>query len=85
MSTSNATAKLSNVVRFVVLRMTLPAGEATVCKRKKGYISFLKEENASKMAKRLASKNPGARFYVAGTTEGHFLPAAATLQSTTYQ
>jgi hypothetical protein len=77
-------SKLSTVARFLVLRMTLPAGEAVVVKRKKGYISFLNEENACKMAKRLAAKTPGARFYVAVTTEGHFLPSAVTLQSTTY-
>lgn len=77
-------SQLSNVVRFMVVRCTLPAGEAEVVRRKKGYISFLQEENANKMAKRLAEKNPGSRFYVAILARGHFLPATPTLTSRNY-
>ncbi len=77
-------AKLSSVVRYFVLSMVPPAGEATVVKRKKGYISFLHAENAEKLAIRMATKNPGTRFYVTESLSGHFLPAAVTLQSTNY-
>ncbi len=77
-------SQLSSVVRFLVISCTPPAKEAVVVKRKKGYVSFLQESNAAKMAARLAKKNPGTRFYVTRLIGGHFIPATPTLTSRSY-
>ena len=77
-------SKLSTVARFYVLRMTPPAGGAVVVTRKKGYVSFLNEENADLMAARLSESNPGSRFYVAAATSGHLVPTAIAPQHATY-
>lgn len=79
-----STAKLSTVQRFFVMSCTPPALEGVIVKRKKGYISFLNEENATAMAKRLAAKTAGTRFYVLCSCSGHFLPKVPTLTSTEY-
>lgn len=75
---------LSSSVRFFVMRCTPPAKEGVIVARKKGYISFLNEENADKMASRLAKKAPGSRFYVLTNVSGHLFPEKPTLQSVSY-
>ena len=79
-----STAVLSTCERFYVLSCVPPSGEGVIVKRKKGYISFLNEDNAEKMAKRLSAKNPGTRYYVLGSLSGHFLPKVVTQQSARY-
>lgn len=66
------------------MRCTPPAKEGVIVARKKGYISFLERDNADAMAKRLAAKNPGSRFYVLQSVSGHLLPTTVTLQSESY-
>lgn len=75
---------LSSVVRFFIIRCTPPAMVGKVVKRKKGYISFRQESNAGKLAAKLAKKNPGSRFYVVRSTQGHCVPATPPTTSRTY-
>lgn len=79
-----STCKLSSCERFFVISCTPPANEGVVVKRKKGYISFLQEDNALAMATRLAKKTPGTRFYVVASLHGCFMPKEVTLQITSY-
>ncbi len=76
--------KLSNKVRFFVLACVPPAGACVVIRRKKGYISFLHEENAGKLAAKLAAKNPGTRYYVTRSMSGSMFPETPVTTTVTY-
>ncbi len=76
--------KLSTKTRFFVLACVPPAGAAVIIRRKKGYISFLHEENAGKLARKLAAKNPGTRYYVTKSVSGSMFPEAPVTTTVTY-